>query len=56
MASPLRTIDDVLDELTYRSYREQRLTAPHVAPERWARVYEGVDVAALEARFQRERA
>jgi hypothetical protein len=31
---------DIIDALTYASYRQQRLISPEVAPERWAKIYE----------------
>lgn len=46
-------ISAVLDELTYSSYRTQRLTAPHISPERWGLIFK--DWKALEARYQGER-
>lgn len=42
----------VIDELTYRSYRANRLMEPAIQPERWATIYP--NVAKLEQRFQAE--
>lgn len=42
----------VIDELTYRSYRANRLMDPTIQPERWAKAYP--NVAKLEQRFQAE--
>lgn len=44
----------VIDELTYLSYRANRTRAPHVAVERWRMVYADVDIDAFEARYQTE--
>lgn len=46
------TIPEMLDELTYRSYRHNRRLAPDVTPEGWAKVFEHGEL--LEARYQRE--
>lgn len=45
------TPDDVLDELLYASYRQQRVLAPGIEPARWRGIF-GDDVEAFEARFQ----
>lgn len=45
-------IGDMLDELCYRSYREQRILFPHVAPTRWELIYG--DIVLMEARYQSE--
>ena len=42
----------VIDELTYFNYVFNRQRSPGIAPERWAKVYEGA--AQLEERFNRE--
>lgn len=42
-----------VDELTYRSYRQQRLDNPSVAPERWKSIF-GESVNELENRFKNE--
>lgn len=42
----------VIDELTYRSCRANRLMEPAIQPERWATIYP--NVAKLEQRFQAE--
>lgn len=44
----------VHDELNYRSYRENRLRSPQVAPTRWNSIYGADYTAAMEQRFQRE--
>ena len=44
---------DIIDALTYASYRRQRLISPEVAPERWAKIYE-CDTAKMELKFQKE--
>lgn len=43
-----------VDELTYRSYRANRLMEPDVRPERWGVIFP--NVARLEQRFQAEEA
>ena len=47
------TIPDVLDELTYRSYRVQRRAG--VTPAQWAAAVDTPDLEAMERRYQRER-
>lgn len=42
----------VCDELTYRTYRANRLRRPDIAPERWCLVFD--DAERFEARYQRE--
>ncbi len=49
----IRTLTELIDELTYRNYEHNRRISPHVTPERWAKSY-GPTVAAMEERFQRE--
>tara|TARA_R110000824_G_scaffold136367_2_gene299951 strand:+ start:375 stop:923 length:549 start_codon:yes stop_codon:yes gene_type:complete len=44
---------DIIDALSYASYRQQRLISPEVAPERWAKIYE-CDTAKMELKFQKE--
>lgn len=39
-------------ELTYSSYAHNRRRSPWIAPERWARVYEGAEE--MERRYQEE--
>lgn len=46
--------ESVVDYLTYANYRHNRNIAPHVTPERWAKIYPGA--AALEAKYQAEQA
>lgn len=50
--SRLCSPEAVVDELTYRSYREQRRRFAHIPAARWARVFAAADQ--LEARYQRE--
>ena len=40
---------DIFGELNYLSYRANRRMSPHVAPERWKKIYKRVDE--MEARF-----
>jgi hypothetical protein len=54
LPGPALDISRTLDELTYRSYRANRLYEPGIAAERWGRVYGPAAVAAMEARFQAE--
>lgn len=42
----------LIDELTYQNYAANRAYAPHIPPERWARMYG--DVREMEARYQAE--
>ena len=42
-----------VDELTYASYRQTRLSNPDDAPESWRVIY-GSRIPALEARFQQD--
>lgn len=44
---------DVLDNLTYASYRSNRLDNPEVTVERWTKLY-GSDTPRMEERFQAE--
>lgn len=44
---------DVLDYLTYTSYRHNRRLAPHISVEAWGRVFE--DVERYETLYQLER-
>jgi hypothetical protein len=45
-----------VDELTYRSYRANRLRSPEVLPERWALLpCFAVSITELEERFQKEK-
>jgi len=46
-------INDVIDELTYRSYRFNRDSSPDVTPEKWGLVFG--NVPEMEARYQREK-
>jgi hypothetical protein len=45
--------NDLIDELTFRSYAHNRGLAPDVSPERWAKIFP--NGPAMEARLQRER-
>lgn len=47
------TPTEIVDELTFRSYRAQRQARPDIQPERWWAIYG--DITALEARFRKER-
>lgn len=47
------TPEELLSELTYRSYRAQRLNSPFVPPVSWAAIFP--DWEALEAKYQSER-
>jgi hypothetical protein len=57
MAAPhCRTTQEILSDLSYISYSTNRALAPHVSPERWAKLYgfpEGTAVA-FELRYQAE--
>lgn len=45
---------NIIDELTYRSYRWNRQLTPDVKAERWELIF-GPQAIDMEARFQRER-
>ena len=45
---------EIVDELTYRSYAENRRRSPDISPERWAKVF-GVGAVQMEERFHSER-
>lgn len=47
-------LQPLVDELRYLNYASNRDYAPHVAPERWGRIYP--NVRAMEARYQAEKA
>jgi len=49
----IRTLTELIDELTYRNYEHNRRISPHVSPKRWAKSY-GPSTEAMEERFQRE--
>lgn len=42
----------IIDELTFRRYAHNRMRAPEVSPERWAKIF--TNGPAMEERFQRE--
>jgi hypothetical protein len=48
------TARDLVDDLTFAAYAHNRDIAPHVTPERWAKVFP--NAAAMEERYQHERA
>jgi hypothetical protein len=52
VASHTETDPGVIDKLTYRSYRQQRLLYPEKAYTRWAAIFDNVE--ALEAQFREE--
>lgn len=43
-------VDEIIDELTYRSYAHNRRMFPQTTPEQWAVIFP--NVPAMEARFQ----
>ena len=43
---------DLVCELTYINYAHNRRLSPHIAPDRWARIYPNAE--AMEKRFQAE--
>ena len=51
----MKSIQDVLDHLTYTSYAHNRRLCPDTPPERWEKVY-GPSVWEMEEQFQREAA
>jgi hypothetical protein len=46
------TVENMIDFLTFASYRYNRIQAPQIAPERWRAVFVAAD--ALEACYQAE--
>jgi len=55
MDSQSVTVDNpqaIIDELTYHSYRFNRLYAPRITPQEWATIYQNAE--RMEQRFQRE--
>lgn len=51
IARNLSTVDEVMDELNYRSYEAQRRRSPDVSPDRWVELY-GEAVWDFERRYQ----
>lgn len=49
------TYADLIDELTYRSYRWNRQRRPDIPAEKWQRVFGPAAAILLEARYQKER-
>ena len=49
-----KTLQGAIDNLAYAAYRHNRELSPNVKPERWSSVFDGYDVPALEARYQRQ--
>lgn len=50
--SEVKTIPEIIDELTYASYRFNRQHSPEIGLDMWRISYQNVDE--LEARFQKE--
>lgn len=44
--------NSIVDELTYRNYRWNRLQNPDITPEQWSTILNNVEV--MELRFQSE--
>ena len=53
MASTLQNANDLIKELSYKSYRYNRERSPDIDPKSWALVF--IDAAEFEARYQREK-
>lgn len=47
------TPQNLIDELTYRCYRYNRLQSPDITPIRWQRIF-GTATVQLEQRYQEE--
>ncbi len=43
----------IVDELTYRAYRWNRIRTTHITPEEWKAAF-GKDADVMEERYQRE--
>ena len=54
MAATLKSADELLDELTYRSYKYNRDRSPEISAKSWAHVF--VDAEKYERRYQEEKA
>ena len=50
----IKDIASAIEDITYQSYKYNRLNSPTVSPERWETIYR--NAAELEVRFQTERA
>lgn len=44
---------DILDEVSYRTYRDSRNSSPDITPQSWKHVF-GPSVDQMEERYQRE--
>jgi hypothetical protein len=45
-------VPNLVDDLTYASYKFNRLNCPDITPESWAKIFRNADI--YEARFQEE--
>ena len=50
------TPEQIIDELTYSCYRDNRATNPEVRPEQWTDVFGAIPIQRYELRYQMERA
>jgi hypothetical protein len=48
-----KTIPQIIDYLTYCSYRFNRLNSPDISPERWSKIFSNVE--AMEVKIQLEK-
>ncbi len=53
LADALKAPREVVDYLTYCSYRHNRKLSPTITPEQWAKIF-GPRTQAMEERFQQE--
>lgn len=53
MKTPTGDYQTFIDDLTYASYRNNRLNFPETLPEQWAKIYPR-NSEAMELRFQQE--
>ena len=47
-------LEDMLADLTYACYAENRRQAPDITPERWGKVFGVAQVEAMERRYAKE--
>ena len=52
LSATLQSAEDLLKELSYKSYRYNRERAPDISAQSWALVF--IDAEEFEARYQRE--
>lgn len=50
----MKTFDQIIDGLTYGSYKANRGYSPDITPEQWQKIYPAGTVASMEERYQKE--